>query len=221
MAEKKEIEMNVFAKVAKARVMLQKRSLKKSGENRYAGFRYFELADFLPSVNEIFADLGLCAYFYIEDEHMEDISSTEEPYYVVKPAKAHLNIINTDNTNEVLRFSSSIADAAMKGASPIQMLGSVHTYMRRYLYLEAMEISECDAVDALNQKEQIEAKPKQEAKPKVLPATEEQIQRIIELFEGDDERMRKMAKVYQIEALEQLNTNQAANIIRRLERKTA
>lgn len=106
----------------------------------------------------------------------------------------------------------------MKGASPIQQLGSVHTYMRRYLWLEAMEITECDGVDALNQKEQIDAKP-EPPKKMVQPITPEQAQKIIDLFEGNDERMKKMMDVYRVTGLEQLNTNQAANIIRRLEAK--
>ena len=209
--------MNVFEKVSKARTLLQKKALKKSGENKYAGFRYFELADFLPSVNEIFTGLGLCAHFYIEDEHIEDIGSGGEPYYIQMPAKAHLNIINTESPNEVMRFSSGVADAAMKGASPIQQLGSVHTYMRRYLYLEALEISECDGVDSLNQEEQIEHKKVEKKAPKIARISPEQVQRILDLFNGDDARMHKMMDVYQVEALEQLNANQAANIIRRME----
>ena len=212
-------DMNVYARLAKARVMLQKKALKKSGENKYAGFKYFELADFLPSVNEIFAEVGLCSQFYITTEKTENLAPEGyEPYYTDMPSVAYLEIINTDMPSQSVTFSSAIAEAAMKGASPIQQLGSVHTYMRRYLWLEAMEITECDGVDALNQKEQIEAKPE---KPKkvVQPITPEQAQKIIDLFEGNDERMKKMMDVYRVTGLEQLNTNQAANIIRRLEAK--
>ena len=35
------------------RVALQKKNLKKSGRNKFAGFDYFELADFLPTLNEL------------------------------------------------------------------------------------------------------------------------------------------------------------------------
>ena len=231
MTEKKEIEMNVYQKLAKARAMLQKKPLKKSGENKYAGFKYFELADFLPAVTEIFAEVGLCSQFYIDEEKMVDVSTNEEPYFVQRPAIAYLDIIDTDRPNQFIEFKSGIADAGTKGASPIQQLGSVHTYMRRYLWLEAMEITECDGVDALNQKEQIEpAKPKSTAKkpakaekpvetPPVQGITEEQIVQIVDLFNGDSERMAKMMNVYQVEALDQLNMKQAANIIRRLEAK--
>ena len=207
-------DMNVYARLAKARVMLQKKALKKSGENKYAGFKYFELADFLPSVNEIFAEVGLCSQFYITTEKTENLAPEGyEPYYTDMPSVAYLEIINTDMPSQSVTFSSAIAEAAMKGASPIQQLGSVHTYMRRYLWLEAMEITECDGVDALNQKEQIEEK------PKVLMITPDQMHTITSLFEGDTERMKKMMDVYRVTGLEQLNAKQAANIIRRLETK--
>lgn len=207
-------DMNVYARLAKARVMLQKKALKKSGENKYAGFKYFELADFLPSVNEIFAEVGLCSQFYITTEKTENLAPEGyEPFYTDMPSVAYLEIINTDMPSQIVTFSSAIAEAAMKGASPIQQLGSVHTYMRRYLWLEAMEITECDGVDALNQKEQIEEK------PKVLMITPDQMHTITSLFEGDTDRMKKMMDVYRVTGLEQLNAKQAANIIRRLEAK--
>ena len=207
-------DMNVYARLAKARVMLQKKALKKSGENKYAGFKYFELADFLPSVNEIFAEVGLCSQFYITTEKAENLAPEGyEPYYTDMPSVAYLEIINTDMPSQSVTFSSAIAEAAMKGASPIQQLGSVHTYMRRYLWLEAMEITECDGVDALNQKEQIEEK------PKMLMITPDQMHTITSLFEGDTDRMKKMMDVYRVTGLEQLNAKQAANIIRRLEAK--
>ena len=45
--------MNVFEKLQKARVDLQKKELKKSGKNTYSNYDYFQLADFLPELNEI------------------------------------------------------------------------------------------------------------------------------------------------------------------------
>ena len=222
MAEVKEKEMNVWQKVAKARVMLQQKSLKKSGENKFAGYKYFELSDFLPSVNEIFAELGLCAHFYIESEEVTNVSpSGEAPYYVTTPSIAYLDIIDSTHPSQNMQFSSVIAEAGTKG-TPIQQLGSVHTYMRRYLYLEAMEISECDGIDGLDQSQKVEPanppkkKPAKEEKPAVI--SEEQIMTIVDLFNGDEARMQKMMNVYQVERLDQLNAKQAENIIKRLER---
>jgi hypothetical protein len=41
-----------------------------------------------------------------------------------------------------------MAEANLKGTHPIQNLGAVETYQRRYLWMTAMEIVEHDALDA-------------------------------------------------------------------------
>ena len=52
--------MNVYKKLQTARLKLQSTSLKKSGKNKFAGFEYFELADFLPTIQKTFDEVGLC-----------------------------------------------------------------------------------------------------------------------------------------------------------------
>jgi hypothetical protein len=119
----------IFEKLQKARIELQNKKLKKTGKNGYSGFTYYELADFLPQVNQIFYDLKLCSNFSIENE------------------QASLTVTDwEDNTTEV--FTSPIEDLELKGCTKIQALGGVHTYMKRYLYLNALEIVESDMLDA-------------------------------------------------------------------------
>lgn len=203
--------MNVYQKLAKARVQLQNSGIKKSGMNKFAGFKYFELNDFLPTVNDIFDKLGLCSRFVIGEPTIDAVTGLVET-----PERAELTIFNAEKPEEQICFSSATAEAPMKGALPIQQLGSVHTYMRRYLWLEAMEICESDGVDAVDQKAQ-EAPPKPVQKPKGAQITDAQLARIIELFAGNDERLNAMMNVYQVRALEELSAKQAENIIRRME----
>lgn len=119
----------IYEKLQKARVELQNKKLKKSGKNGYSGFTYYELADFLPQINQIFFDLKLCSNFSIDE------------------GKATLTVIDwEDKTQEV--FVSPTEDLELKGCSKIQALGGVHTYMKRYLYLNALEIVESDMLDA-------------------------------------------------------------------------
>jgi hypothetical protein len=125
----------VYSKLQKARVLLQEQPLKKSGFNSFAGFKYFELADFLPSINVIFDNLGLCSVFSISD------------------GVATLRIFDSENGGMIM-FRSPTADAASGKAPPIQALGSMHTYLRRYLMLNALEITEHDAVDATIKKDE-------------------------------------------------------------------
>ncbi|CAB5195005.1 Essential recombination function protein [uncultured Caudovirales phage] len=125
----------VYSKLQKARVLLQEQPLKKSGFNSFAGFKYFELADFLPTINVIFDNLGLCSVFTISN------------------GIATLRIIDS-KYGGLIYFCSPIADAASGKAPPIQALGSMHTYLRRYLFLNALEITEHDAVDATIKKDE-------------------------------------------------------------------
>jgi hypothetical protein len=133
-AEHEQQQWLVYQKLQQARIKLQAMNLKKSGYNSFANFKYFELADFLPSVNTIFAELGLCSVFSI----YEDCSM--------------LRIIDTETGGQI-RFESPVAEAGSGKAPPIQALGSMHTYLRRYLFLNALEITEHDAVDATIQKD--------------------------------------------------------------------
>jgi hypothetical protein len=122
-------EYQVYAKLQKARIKLQSATIKKSGHNKFAGYQYFELGDFLPTINEIFNELGLCSVISFDKE------------------LATLRIIDTDNGGAIT-FTSPMADANLKGCHPIQNLGAVETYSRRYLYVTALEIVEHDALDA-------------------------------------------------------------------------
>jgi hypothetical protein len=136
--------MSVYIKLQKARIKLQAAPLKKSGWNDYSKYSYFELADFLPTINEIFHEIGLCSVISFDKE------------------MATLRIVDTDNGGSIT-FTSPIADANMKGNQPVQNLGATLSYLRRYLYVNALEIVENDLLDKVKGKED-EEKPKY-AKP--------------------------------------------------------
>ena len=128
-AEHEQQQWLVYKKLQTARIKLQSMTLKKSGHNKFAGYQYFELGDFLPTINEIFHELGLCSAVSFDNE------------------LATLKIVDVD-TGGMIRFTSPMAEAQLKGCHPIQNLGAVETYQRRYLYVTALEIVEHDALDA-------------------------------------------------------------------------
>jgi hypothetical protein len=122
--------MNVYQKLQAARIKLQNTKLSKSGHNKFAGYQYFELGDFLPTIQALFSELGLCGAVSFSSD------------------VAVLTITNCDKPDEVIVFSSPMAEANLKGCHPIQNLGAVQTYQRRYLWVTALEIVEHDALDA-------------------------------------------------------------------------
>jgi hypothetical protein len=121
--------MSVYKKLMAARLELQGRKLNKSGHNKFAGYKYFELGDFLPTIQEIFAQQGLCGVVsYLPDVAVLTITDMDDGTYI------HIN--------------SPMSSAALKGCHEVQNLGAVQTYLRRYLWVTAMEIVEHDALDA-------------------------------------------------------------------------
>ena len=121
--------MGVHKKLMDARILLQQAPLKKSGHNKFAGYSYFELGDFLPTINQIFAKVGLCGVVSFDKD------------------LATLTITDTEDSTEI-KLTSPMAEANLKGCHPIQNLGAVETYTRRYLWVSAMEIVEHDALDS-------------------------------------------------------------------------
>lgn len=142
--------MSVHKKLMQARIKLQSIELKKSGQNKFAGFSYFELGDFLPAVQSIFAEVGLCGVVSYSNEY------------------ATLKIFDVDNPSDPIVILSPMAELVLKGTHPIQNMGAIQTYQRRYLWMTALEIVEHDQLDA-TVGEPVKAEPKPEPKPVVKP----------------------------------------------------
>jgi hypothetical protein len=104
--------------------------LSKSGHNKFAGYKYFELGDFLPAIQGLFKKHGLC----------DVISFTQD--------LATMVIYDTDDGSSVT-FTSPMGSAQLKGCHEVQNIGAVETYQRRYLYVTALSIVEHDALDAV------------------------------------------------------------------------
>lgn len=132
--------MSVYGKLQKARIMLQGTKLTKSGKNKFAGYEYFELADFLPTIQKICNDVGLCGVVSFNKD------------------MAYLQINDTEDGTSVM-FTAPMSSAALKGCHDVQNLGAVISYLRRYLWVNAFEIVEHDALDATTGKEEPAKKP--------------------------------------------------------------
>lgn len=135
--------MSVHKKLMQARVMLQSREMKKSGHNKFAGYTYFELGDFLPHIQSIFNEIGLCGVV----SFASDIAT--------------LTIIDADDGSQ-MSLTCPMSSASLKGCHDVQNLGAVMTYIRRYLWTTALEIVEHDVLDATTGQD----KPAPKATPK-------------------------------------------------------
>lgn len=141
--------MNIYEKLQTMRVALQNMNLKKSGQNKFSGYNYFELGDFLPAINQLMLDNKVTSIITFD-------------------TNAVLTLINTEKTDETITFTSPMREAVLKGAHPIQNLGAVETYSRRYLYMVAFEIVESDMLDA----------PKSSSTEIICPSCKKAVQKI-------------------------------------------
>lgn len=122
--------MTVHSKLNKARIKFHALPLKKSGHNKFAGYRYFELGDFLVPALQICDEVGISCTISLAGD------------------SATMRIVDVEDGSTII-LNTPLADASTKGQLPIQSLGSQHTYVRRYLWMLALEIVEHDAIDAV------------------------------------------------------------------------
>jgi hypothetical protein len=121
--------MNVYQKLNEARDEFHQAKLKKSGHNKFANYYYFELGDFVIPALEIFKQIGLTSIISFGKE------------------EASMTIVNNDKPEDRIILTSPMSSAALKGCHEVQNLGAVQTYLRRYLWVAALEIVEHDALD--------------------------------------------------------------------------
>lgn len=198
--EAKRKSKNLYQKIQKAKVELQDSVTKKSGKNDYSKFDYLQLPDFLPQINSIFDELGLFSKFEIITETDENGVSTDT---------AFLYIINTDATEQVARYSSRCADAPIKGTTPVQQLGGMHTYMRRYLYMEALDLAVPDMLDPVAGSDAIDT-----SKKKITPKSKGILEKLcIELPDKEEAMLEK----YKANDISKLTEEQALQAIRTMQ----
>lgn len=132
--------MSVYKKLQQARMLLQNTKLSKSGKNKFAGYEYFELGDFLPAIQKICHEIGLCGIVSFNHE------------------MAYLQINDVEDGTSIM-FTSPMSSAALKGCHDVQNLGAVQSYLRRYLWTNAFEIVEHDVLDATTGAVEVAKKP--------------------------------------------------------------
>lgn len=129
--------MNIFEKIQTVRVDLAKNGLKKGKKNEYAGYTYYELSDFLPRI------MQLCS----EQKIFPVVSFTAET--------ATLTVYDCEKPEAKVEITTPMSTAQLKACHPVQNLGAVQTYLRRYLYIAMFEIVESDKIEATTSKDPV------------------------------------------------------------------
>ena len=152
--------LNVYQKLAQARAKFLDTPIKKSGINRFAEFKYFELEDIVPPATAIFNDLGLILVVSFEE------------------GSAIGTLVNVDAPDQTIVFRSPLVDLTTadgkypNGMNSVQALGGSETYQRRYLYMVVLDIVEADSFDAGSGKPDPETGKTENVKKSNKPASE-------------------------------------------------
>ena len=134
MSEKKETTLNEA--IIKIKVELQEKKLKQSGKNTFAGFTYFELSDFLPTLNKLMQENGVNDQIIINREYAE--------------MTLHKGSESQAYTIPFVLFDTPKSKNGADSMQHIQYLGALNTYYKRYLYLNAFGITDGEVIDAMN-----------------------------------------------------------------------
>ena len=173
--------MKVCKKLIEVRNELQTMPLSKSGHNKFAGYKYFELGDFLPAIQGLFKKHGLC----------DVISFTQDIATMV--------VYDVEDGSSVT-FTSPMGSAQLKGCHEVQNIGAVETYQRRYLYVTALAIVEHDALDAVTGSQEskpVEVKPVEvKAKPQESEQNLDALAEILITFGDTCESLKELSSFW-------------------------
>jgi hypothetical protein len=191
--------------IIKIRVALQNAKLKKSGKNKFAGFDYFELADFLPKLNELMLDEGMNDRFSIINNNDGTMTASlllikgDENQVYTMP------FVLFDTPVNIRVDKETGEEREVKSMQDIQYLGALNTYYKRYLYLNAFGITDGEVIDSMNNEDLGTTKEKK--------ASAGQIAVLNKLSDEDK------AKVYAkcgVDKIEDLTMKQASELISKL-----
>lgn len=185
--------MSIYKKIQIVKQRILESNLKKSGENKFAGFKYYELADFTPAIINLCNEVGLFTKVTFDNEI------------------AKLIIINSDKPDQREEYTSPMRTLELKGCNQIQALGGVETYSRRYLYMSAFDIIENDMFDGKSG-DTTSSEPR-----KLTKATPKQVELLLKYYQGDN--LAKLLEVNQISKIEDLPVQKASEIIKKINEK--
>lgn len=200
------------------RVKLQNAKLKKSGKNKSTGFEYFELADFLPKLNELMLDEKVNDRFYIKDNYASlELQKGNETNTYTMPFvlfDTPLNFKKDKNGNFVKDCNGNYLK--VKSMQDIQYLGALNTYYKRYLYLNAFGITDGEIIDSMDNSE-LEDNKKVVKTKEELKIQKSQIEIISRFYK--EENLEKLLKNNNLKKLEDMSLVKASEICRELNKK--
>lgn len=188
--------MSLNKSIINIRVALQNSKLRKSGKNKFAGFEYYELSDFLPKLNEL-----------MMGEEVNDLFS------VVDNVATLTLIKDEERQNYCMPFIMFDTPKNKNGGDSmqhIQYLGALNTYYKRYLYLNAFGITDGEVIDAIDNTQQYQYK---------QPQPQASVQMVETLAKTKGVDIAKICEAYKIETISHATSEELNKIYGQLLKK--
>ena len=156
MAEKENKKLTLEEKII---LISNKIRVTKDGENTYSNYSYFTPDGILTTLNPLFLEYGVFSHFTLE---------RIDNYY-----RGILKLFDAQDRNYFVEYSMTSPEIVIKATNPVQSLGGLQTYLKRYLLMNAFHIA--DNKDDFDSNEQHEKKnniqPKAKTEPKEIKET--------------------------------------------------
>lgn len=199
-------DKSIYEKLQHARAMFTAHGVGKGGKNKYSNYEYFNLNDILPIANPILNQCRITPVFNLYTDEAELILYDFDSDKTIT--------FRTDNAD-----ATTLNKQGLPSNLEIQTLGSQHTYLKRYLYMNLLEIAETDKIEeetgnpdftpkapSRKQKE-----PNNKPKPLFTPATQEQIEVAKEIL--PPEMLVKMLAKYNVSDVKEMEKDTLHKIL--------
>ena len=122
--------LNIYQRLALVREKFASAGITKSGKNMQLKSKYFELEDIVPVAMPLFHEQNLIPL----------VNFTKDD--------ATMTILDMSDLQTTIMFTAPMREWLGNAAvTPVQALGATETYMRRYLYQQALDIVEADEME--------------------------------------------------------------------------
>lgn len=193
-----ENKINIYQKMQAIKEELLEMNLKKSGENKFANFSYYELSDFLPQIIKLCNKYNLFTQINFDKEN------------------GTLTIVNAENTDETISYITPTEELELKGCNKIQALGGTQTYLRRYLYMNAFDITENDLFDNIAGKNTTSNKSTSPAPQVDLKTKIEGFKKWLETNNVSQDLIQITLEKYSVKNIDEMNLEQLTNVTKEI-----
>lgn len=193
-----ENKINIYQKMQAIKEELLEMNLKKSGLNKFANFSYYELSDFLPQIIKLCNKYNLFTQINFDKEN------------------GTLTIVNAENTDETISYITPTEELELKGCNKIQALGGTQTYLRRYLYMNAFDITENDLFDNIAGKNTTSNKSTSPAPQVDLKTKIEGFKKWLETNNVSQDLIQITLEKYSVKNIDEMTLEQLTNVTKEI-----